>query len=66
LATARYYSKGGDFTTGDGRGGESIYGAKFADENFIKKHNKPGMRFKEVARFLYSILCLRIFDIKSS
>jgi cyclophilin family peptidyl-prolyl cis-trans isomerase len=34
--------EGGDFTTGDGRGGESIYGAKFADENFIKKHNKPG------------------------
>ena len=26
---------------GDGRGGESIYGMKFADENFDIKHTKP-------------------------
>jgi len=24
-------------------GGESIYGAKFADENFKSKHTKPGL-----------------------
>ena len=37
------YSIGGDFSKGNGTGGESVYGGKFEDENLKTPHDRAGL-----------------------
>lgn len=39
----KFMMQGGDFTNSNGTGGESIYGSKFADENFKIRHTTKGL-----------------------
>ena len=58
--------QGGDFTNADGTGGESIYGEKFADENFKIKHTKGGLLSMVSSCIMFSVyICIVSMEASS-